>query len=293
MIVVKLMGGMGNQMFQYALARSLSIKYGKQISFDLDFLHDRTPRKNFTFRDYDLDLFNVKANILTSEKTLKFKKYPTTIFGKIKRKLNPISIIKEKVFTFDESILKIKFKNAYIDGYWQNFQYFDSIKEVIEKDFSLKDSLNPEELKLKDEIMNCNSICLNVRRGDFVTNKAVNKVHGAKDYNYYNDGVTKISKLVKNGIVYVFSDDIKWCTENLKFELPTKFITHKYKGNKFGVYLELMKSCNHFVIPNSTFAWWAAYLARNKEKVVIAPKEWFSDSELDSSEIIPNTWIKI
>jgi len=271
MIVVKLQGGMGNQMFQYAVAKSLSIKY------NIPFFMDRNYIDKFDWRNYDLDLFNVDENFI----------------------INPIEAIpvndgvglsfnNEIYNIFDNIPLE---QNIYLEGYFQNIGYTDPIYNILKKDFKLKNDINDNRsLDLLNEIKSTNSVMLNVRRTDFVNSS----FHGTMDVDYYNNAISIINEKVENPKYFIFSDDIEWCKENLSNIDNSFIVDHSYKGDRFGEYLELMKNCKHFIIPNSSFAWWSAYLCENENKIVIAPERWLLNQNLDVDVVSEKlNWIKI
>lgn len=135
------------------------------------------------------------------------------------------------------------------------------------------------------------SICVNVRRTDYVTVQASSQAHGFVGKEYYDRGIEVIAPRLKNPHVFVTSDDVEWCRENLRFEYPTTVLGHEYKGYKFGEYLTLMSRCKHFLIPNSSFAWWAAWMNTSASKTVVCPKNWFDAAKID--DVILPTWIRI
>lgn len=289
MIKVRLKGGMGNQMFEYALGRALSLKYNSKLGLDLSFLLDVTPRLNFTFRNYDLDVFNIKAEIVSNENISFLNRIFKGLFGRIIEFLRRFLFIKgvEKSFNFDKNILQIG-GDAYLDGYWQSPKYFKGYENIIRQDFTFKEKFSQIIEELGEEIRNSNSLCLHVRRGDYVGNK----FHEVVNEGYYKKAISKMSELSVIDKIYVFSDDIKWCEENLKFNYPTMFVGDEYAGKKAEGHLYLMSQCKNFIIPNSTFAWWGAWLSVNNNKVVIVPQKWFGIKAV-KFDIIPKEWIKM
>jgi hypothetical protein len=303
MIIVQLQGGMGNQMFQYALGRALSLKNNVSLGLDLNFLEDRTPRDTFlqkrfskwgtfVFRNYDLGIFNIDAKIV-SQKEIPFF-YKSFFSGTamiyadaFRKKFFPGKNI-EKSFNYDKDVSLLG-SNAYLMGSWQSFKYFDDIEDVIREDFKLKNKISDKSQVLMNEISSCESLCINVRRADFLDNSH----HGTIGNEYYNMAISIISQTRKIDKIYVFSDDMAWCEENLSFSYPTMFVNHEYAGKKFEEYLALMIACKNFIIPNSTFGWWAAWLSGEKDKVVIAPKKWFADGSEDGRDLIPENWIRV
>jgi hypothetical protein len=291
MIIVRFKGGMGNQMFQYALGRALSIKYNVPLGFDLSYLLDTTPRLNFTFRNFDLDIFNIKGEIVPSKKVpfvnRIFKGKVGQVFDYMRRYFSFGKGI-ERSWYFDKSILDIG-PDAYLDGYWQSQKYFENIADIIRSDFTLKNKLPINIENLKEVIKKENSLCIHIRRGDYVGNKS----HEIVGEEYYKKAIEKMKTLTKIDKIYVFSDDIKWCEENMKFDIPVMFVGNEYAGKKAEGHMALMSACKHFIIPNSTFAWWSAYLSESKNKIVIVPIKWFPWTIKNDNDIVPEGWIKV
>ncbi len=293
MIITRLSGGMGNQMFQYALGRVLSIKNKTTLGLDLHDLLDRTPRHTgFTFRNYDLDLFNIQASILSSKEIpWKYRSFGTgtvaLLLGKVRRRLLH-NKGKEHHVEVNTSILSLG-PNTYLDGYWQSHKYFIGYEDVIRKDFSITASLSNEIQILKKEIQEQSSVCIHIRRGDYVGNA----FHEVVKNDYYHTALEILLKKIKVEHLYVFSDDIAWCRDNLTFDQPTTFVGDEYAGERAIGHFALMRACSHFIIPNSSFAWWAAWLGESSEKIVIAPKQWFGDASIETNDRVPLEWIRI
>jgi len=258
MVTVKITGGLGNQMFQYTIAKSIAIKNNDNFSLDISFYPKQTLRK------YELNFFNIEENVAK----------PESIFSKIKRKLGfaPKEYYMEKeVAVFDKEVFNYK-DNIILDGYWQNENYFKDIRAEILKDFTLKKDISKEANNYLKKIRNNNSVSLHIRRGDYL-NSGTNEVHGICDINYYKRAIKYIDIKVNNPIYYIFSDDITWCKENFDF-LENKTFVDDTKSAFDD--LELMKNCKHNIIANSTFSWWGAWLNENIEKIVISPTIWWS-----------------
>ncbi len=287
MIVVRLQGGMGNQMFQYALGRVLAIKNSTELKLDTSFFDIKTT----PIRVYDLDVFNITANIATKKDIpVMYRLFNNKFIIKLISTFKKITKNKgqEKCFSFDSNILSSG-SDMYIDGYWQSPKYFAGFEDVIRKDFTLKNPPAQNIQTLSEEIINNNSLCIHVRRGDYVGNKA----HEVVDAEYYKKGIEQVSKMTTIEKIYVFSDDIEWCKNNLKFEFPTMFVDESFAGAKGEGHMFLMSCCKSFIIANSSFSWWAAWLCNNLDKIVVCPKTWFPDSTIDTSDLIPESWIRI
>ncbi|EKD23702.1 MAG: glycosyl transferase family protein [uncultured bacterium] len=297
MIIVKLKGGMGNQMFQYAIGRNLATKLGTQLRLDLTFLLDRSPRKDFVFRDYDLDIFALDVAFAGPTDLKPFTQFRishlTKIYNIFPRLLGRPYVISEPHFHFSEAILKSS-DNVYLDGYWQSEKYFKEIENSIRDDFKFRQPLEGRAAEMAAQIKNEDrAVCLNVRRADFVTSKKAQEFHGFIGLDYYQKAVDLLVSKVGPLHLFIFSDDVDWCAANLKFNYPTTFVTKDYSGKKYEAYLQLMTLCRHYIIPNSTFAWWGAWLNSDPNKIVIAPKQWFKEASIDTTDIIPSTWIRL
>lgn len=301
MITVKLMGGMGNQMFQYALGRHLALKNNDSLQLDLNFLQDRTPRPNFTFRDYDLDIFELTVPTFSTLANLDLSARAS--YSKIMSRLHidqligflpgTSKIIRDSVPTkFYPAVLSSS-GNIYLNGYWQSPKYFEAVSDTLKKDFSIKKELINPNSDVADLTRKENSICVNVRRADFISNPEAAKYHGFSGLEYYQKAEKIITEQVQNPHFVVSSDDIEWCRKSLKFNHPTTYVGYEYGGHKFANYLWLMTECKHFIIPNSSFAWWAAWLSKSNNKIIIAPKNWFNDPSIDTTDLIPSDWIRI
>lgn len=300
MITVRLKGGMGNQMFQYAFARALAERNRDEVVLDAAPLLDRTPRPNFVYRGYDLDIFNIDAPLTLFSRAALQLPVPVLWAGMsvivtfIKSVFGTQQFVRETVDFDIESLPRSG--NFYLDGAWQSEHYFVLIAPRIRREFTLREPLSPDVQKLAVEIGAGESVCVNVRRGDFVTVARSMKEHGFVGVEYYQKGVDFVIERLKNPHVYVFSDEIDWCRENLTFpSLPVVAVTYignEYAGKKFGEYLYLMSACKHFVIANSSFAWWAAWLATNPDKVVVASKRWFTSGAPERG-VVPEGWVRV
>jgi hypothetical protein len=278
MIIAKLMGGLGNQMFQYAIARNLSLKYNVPLKIDLSFLNNRNMGSNFVYRDYDLSLFEIEPDFnVDFSKKIVVANQPHYHYSQ----------------EFIDSIgnLLMTGNNVLLDGYWQTSLFFSDFEIQIRKDFQFKDKIENQTGDVKemlDLINSTNSVMLNVRRTDYLNTS----FHGVMGLDYLDQAKELIETKVDNPHYFIFSDDVEWCKENINYENMT-IVDHRYKGDKFGYYLQLMMNCKHFIIPNSTFAWWAAWLNNDSNKIVIAPKQWFTDSNINTADLIPSNWIRI
>ena len=291
MIIVHLIGGLGNQMFQYALGRSLAYKNNTELKLDVIDLNKKV--KQGTQRHYALNVFKIQENFVDEKEVKELKGGRDGIFFGVMQKIGFFkknNYIIEPKFSFNPEVLKVG-KNAYLQGYWQSEKYFKDIRDVICQEFTLKDEYSIEDNEIVKEIKNYNTVSLHIRRGDYIADAKINKFHGCCSLGYYNRAVEYIAKKVKNPVFYIFSDDIEWVKENLKINFPTKYVSDGIL--KDYEELILMSYCKHNIIANSSFSWWGAWLNDNPEKIVITPNQWFADKSIDTSDVIPENWKRL
>lgn len=289
MIIVKLIGGLGNQMFQYALGRSISLRH------NIDFKLDISPFETYTLHRYGLSNFQIVEKIASSKDVVgiignkKIRGF-LEFTKKISNKNNFISpYIKEENLNFNPEIFSIS-HDVYLDGFWQSEKYFKDIESTIRQDFRLKKPLSQESKLIETNILKGESVSIHIRRGDYVTDSKTNKIHGTCNPDYYLSSVEDIASHVDNPQFFVFSDDPDWVSKNFKIPYPFHIISGNGPEKNYED-LMLMSLCKHHIIANSTFSWWGAWLSSNKNKRIYCPRRWFN-SELSSHDIIPDNWIK-
>ena len=210
------MGGLGNQMFQYALGKHLALKHHTKLKLDLTFLLDRTPHPNFTFRDYELGIFDINASFATEKEVSDFLNVPRFTHWKdrLKQKIYRYHHFVEQQFNYDKKVLNLP-RNAYLEGYWQSEKYFIEIKNILLKDFTITHPLMNKNLEFADKIISANSVSVHFRRGDYLTNETASSILGICDLNYYEKAINQLRKNINNPLFHLFSEDINWLKENL------------------------------------------------------------------------------
>ena len=295
MIIVKLMGGLGNQMFQYAMGRAFSLRTNTILKLDLGWF--ATSGSGDIHRPYDLSNFNIIENIATVEDVNSLKACENRVCRKLRAITNryvPLSWqsdIQEKYFHFDPAILSIK-HDAYLSGYWQSERYFADFADVLRNDFTFRKPLVAENKRLAEEMLEHNSVSIHIRRGDYVSIAKNASFYESCSLDYYYKGLAKISERQPDLHVYVFSDDIEWAKQNLDVAYPITFINHNHGENAFED-MRLMSLCKHNIIANSSFSWWGAWLNQSPEKIVIAPERWFAQGSNDTRDLLPGSWVKL
>lgn len=283
---------MGNQMFQYALGRQLAHQSGQELRLDVSGLLYRNKAPGFVYRGYDLDVFRVEPRFLVPPRWLA-PVYDLRV-GPLSRRLRRLAargrpVVHEAHFHYDPAILAQARAGVTYEGWFQSPRYFAGVADQLREEFRFRRPPLPESAALGDRIRATNSICLNVRRTDFLRVDTLN----ATDRAYFLRGAAHLAERVAEPHFFVFSDDVAWCRQNIQLDQPTEFVDHDHKGYKFGNYLRLMTECRHFLIPNSSFAWWAAWLAESPGKRVVAPRNWFTDPAIDTSDLVPAEWTRL
>ncbi|MFA6357078.1 MAG: alpha-1,2-fucosyltransferase [Candidatus Omnitrophota bacterium] len=269
MIIVRLIGGLGNQLFQYAAARQLSKIHQTGLKIDISGF------KEYKNHRYSLTHFSIIEDYISKEET----------FG--------IEEIKAKYFHFDPEFREIP-DNIILTGYWQTEKYFIGISEIIRDEFTVKYPLKDKDLEISRLIKDSNSVSMHIRRCDYLPGTFKDQIFDCLSPDYYINAVKRLSEEESNLVFFIFSDDPEWSKDNIKLEYPCIFVEHNTADTNYED-LRLMSLCKHSIIANSSFGWWGAWLNKNQNKKVYAPKRWFNSNvrNLDPKDIIPSAWIKI
>jgi hypothetical protein len=292
MVVTKITGGLGNQMFQYAFGRRLSLQWNVPLKLDMSELESG---RLTTSRNYELHHFNVVQDFANAGE---LKAVKLDLHGRVMNKLligiqEKVWRIKSSHFIENGNVTALQAGNArpvYLDGYWQSEKYFIQYADIIRKEFTVKDEWDDQNKQILNSILNADAVSIHIRRGDYVTNAVTNKFHGTCDIDYYQKAIALVEERIEAPVYYIFSDDLPWAKEHLVFNKGT---AHFVDSNADAAFMDimLMSNCKYNIIANSTFSWWGAWLNNNPGKLVIAPKKWFNHK--DDSDIIPDTWMKI
>ncbi len=282
-MLIRINGGLGNQLFQYALGETLRIKYGKKVQYEtFSYIRDKK-------RVCQLEQFHIRG-LGNTRKAFMMIWY---LFARISlltgnvSKIDPIFKIfrEDDCSCFGEDELS---RYYYWVGYWQNEKNFLDIKGELQTQFMCKCEF-PKSKEILEVIKRAESVVIHVRRGDYLQGSNQD-IYANCDLQYYKAAMQLIKQKVDNPVFFVFSNDIEWCKEHLQEE-HIHFVDDKYSESDINDF-ELMRSCKHFIIANSTFSWWASWLADNTNKIVIAPKVWYLDSKMNEQigkELLSNT----
>jgi hypothetical protein len=284
--VIQIKGGLGNQMFQYALYKSLK-SFGFDCYLDVSFYNKCQSHNGYELPDI-FDLEEIQYVDYYNEKKLNVA-LKNTWLNRICAKAGTNYFCDRDQFELNKSIFEIC-GDLYCDGYWQSEKYFYNIREQIRSDLKFK-RVTQRNFEYCGHLCSIDSVSLHVRRGDYL-NKPLHQAGCTIEY--YKGAIDFFKKNLPNPIFIVFSDDIPWCMENFKKEKQStsfEFVEwNKMKCNYQDMFL--MSRCNGHIIANSSFSWWGAWLNKNPSKIVIAPKFWFNSNK-HCEDIVPENWIKL
>ena len=269
MIIVRLVGGLGNQLFQYASARHSAEINNTDLKIDL------SEFQKYQLHRYSLGHFNIIENIATEDELQATNEY------------------KEKYFHFDPNFKSIG-DGVLLKGYWQSEKYFCDISDIIKRELQLNTGLSTKGHEISMLIKNSNSVSLHIRRCDYNSGSYSDQILDTLSMDYYVKAIEKLSAQEKNLRFFVFSDDPQWVKQNLKLDYPSVYVDHNSAVTNYED-LHLMSLCQHNIIANSSFSWWGAWLNNNLAKKVYAPQKWFNANarNLNDKDIIPDSWFKI
>ena len=286
MIVSKLIGGLGNQLFQYAVARQLAHIHNTSVLLDIHQF------ETYKLHKYSLQPFKINASLISKKQLEKYTQLGAMerFKAKIRKRTpaRPKNFIKEKHYHFDPKILDCS-DNVYLDGYWQSEKYFKNISNILKKELTPINEQTGKDKIIADQILSSNSVSIHLRRGDYITNSRTKDYHGNCTIEYFLECIENIAGKVFDLKFFVFSDDPGWCHENLKIQYPITIVDHNTADYNYQD-LRLMSQCKHNIIANSSFSWWGAWLNNNPKKIVYGPKNWFNHPKNDTRDLIPADW---
>ncbi len=301
MITARIHGGLGNQMFQYAAGRALSLHNNDGLRIDPSPLFDPTPWKDNPIRTYGLPtVFSIDPRYAAVAKIQSRVRIPyvakaiNKFYARTMAGLGVWQYIGDSnPYVFNPDFFKFK-GDIYLDGYFQSEKYFHQYEPEIRGDFKFRPSLGGKTADLAKQISQVNAVSLFIRRKETVRLERLRKLYYVATPEYYERAIAIMKeKAGSNPVFYISSDEIDWCRENFKIDVEHVFVGDEHNGPECANALHLMTLCKHFIIPNSSFAWWAAWLSRNPGKVVVAPKQWLVNPLTDTRDVAPESWIKI
>ena len=290
MKIVNIIGGLGNQMFQYALALSLQHRYpDEDIRIDISHFWGYGLHNGF-----EIDrIFGQAIPTASARELLKMTYYcPWYKASRVLRRLLPArrtELIEKEDYVFDAAVLNAT-GDRYYDGYWQSSHYFDHCRDIIIDAFQFPTLSDEKNRDLSKRILISNSVSVHVRRGDYL---GISNVRGICDLDYYSKAICAIQERLIDPVFFVYSDDIDWCKRYLQPLLgnsPTTFVSHNHGRDSYKdmLLMSMSKAC---ILANSSFSWWGAYLNQRADKIIIAPSRWVNDN--NSNDIYLENCIRI
>lgn len=292
MIISHVIGGLGNQMFQYAAGRALSLARGVPLRLDAQDFEGYALHNGFELHR----IFGFDAQVASRKDVRQVLGWRS--LDPLRRKLFHPRFLKLRGGSlFVDSLSNQRYNLAdmpdpcYLMGNWQSERYFAHIADTIRVDFAFKALPSGRNAELAGLMGKTTAVSLHVRRGDIAANPTSLAVHGLCSLDYYQRAIEYVTAKVGNPEFVIFSDDMAWVRENLYVGYPCHYVDHN-KGLESYNDMSLMSMCRHHIIANSSFSWWGAWLNPNPEKIVVAPQRWFA-ANYDSSEIVPSSWTQL
>lgn len=292
LVVIQLQGGLGNQMFQYAASKALSLKNRDSLLLDVSFIEEHSQtNESFTAREYALDIFtNIQEEIVSLKNLNKFRR--ENVKWKDFSGIKYPKIFRERSLSFDPSFFSLR-PPVLLQGYFQSENYFKDFEKDIRNSFSFqKLQAEDDNIPVLEEIKNSCSVSVHIRRTDYLK-PAINKVHGVCSLEYYQQAIEIMKNKNSNARFFFFADDKDWVCDRFRGTNMVSVQNNSGKDSWKDMYL--MSQCKHHIVANSSFSWWGAWLNKHKEKIVICPEKWIkNDDELIfSNSIIPKDWIRV
>lgn len=285
MIVVRLIGGLGNQMFQYAAGLAVAKRLGVELVLDSRGFAD------YTLHTYGLDALQVSARQLTSAEAARFPEWRRQIARGVHRFTGwQGQYYFEPFFTYNPRWQDLP-DHSYLNGYFQSEKYFAEIREQLRAEFAPRAALTATNQSYISQAGDSCSVSIHVRRGDYVTDPRNNNVLGVCSIDYYRRAIDWCRSHLTNPRFFVFSNDMAWSKDNLPLGQDAAFIEGNGKSPEMDMLI--MSRCQHHIIANSSFSWWGAWLASTLEHHVIAPTPWFETSTLSAADLLPASWLQL
>lgn len=295
-VVVKLMGGIGSQMLQYATARRLALKHNGEVVLDLSYLNDKQ-RTDITIRNFELDYFPVAARVASPSEMRRIEAYQHNWLARAYNKarkvlgLRPAFVYLSESGDFQDRTARLgaapEADILFLEGYWFNERYFADVAGQIRQDFSFRSFRDARNQAVAEQIAASRAVSLHVRRGDYLKFP----MHGVCAPDYYERAVAHMAQaLPETPAYFVFSDDIAWARDHLPLPGTPVYIDWN-KGADSIEDVHLMSLCQHNIIANSSFSWWGAWLNPRPDKIVVSPRLWHADPPVAAERVVPASWV--
>ncbi len=292
LIISQLIGGLGNQMFQYAVGRALALPMGIPLRLDISGFDGYELHQGFELHR----VFNCNATLASTDEVRSVLGWRCAPMVRRILSRPQLALLRGKAFVVEPHFhywpgFRDILPTAYLQGYWQSSMYFADVEAVIRADFAFREPLSEINTTVVRKIDNAKAaVSLHVRRGDYVVAGRAHATHGLCSIDYYRSAVRFIAdRIEEEPVFFVFSDDIAWARDNLCFDYHCHYIDHN-RGSESYNDMRLMSMCHHHIIANSSFSWWGAWLNPRSDKLVVAPKKWFAN-KTDTKDLFPTGWV--
>jgi hypothetical protein len=288
MVIVKIKHGLGNQLFQYATGRSLARHLGTELVLDISAYPPQS------FRQYGLGDFMVAPRILGPRARYGIKKFRRkwlTPVRAVAQAAGIIRIMADGHRGFDPTFHR-RARIVYLDGFWQSERYFAADRELLLAELTLRAPASPAISPLLARVRAETSVCVHVRRGDYVSAPDGEQHWAICDLAYYQAAMAHIGERTVNARFYFFSDDPAWVQSHFGSSANCVIVSGQMAQSDLDDF-RLMMNCRHFIIANSTFSWWAAWLGRAADKIVVAPRQWYRSGKFMDKDLVPERWVRL
>lgn len=295
MIIVNLVGGLGNQMFQYACARALATELKLPLRATVDMFGAYTFHNGFELERVFSLVLSVAQPTELQRMIGALRASPTVRRALASMMLSPLRgarFIAEPHYHYWDGLSDRARVGGYLQGYWQSERYFSSHAATIRSDFTFRQPPTGHNAELARIILDSLAVSVHVRRGDYVTDAKTRSVHGTCTPEYYFKAIESVRRRAPEARLFAFSDDPRWVTEVLARRYPDLMVVDHNGGESSYNDMRLMSLCRHHIIANSSFSWWGAWLNSRPDKIVIAPRQWFANGT-DTRDLLPSTWERI
>lgn len=284
-------------MFQYAFGTAIAKTRNTELVIDTFILDAQLGENNSTTRQYELNIFpNINVSQATRDDIRRIIPLYAKLLNYVKFRMMGKGVRLSRYYVengrfFDVKINRIS-SQCYLSGYWQSYKYQLNCDTLIRNKFKFPAITDDANLGVLHEIENVESVSIHVRRSDYMQAHNI-EIHGVCSLDYYQAAIAYICQKVEKPVFFIFSDDISWVMNNMTLPKPNFYINFN-KANESYRDMQLMASCKHNIIANSSFSWWGAWLNDNPDKMVIAPAKWYNKVEdFIYSDLVPTTWVSL
>src|SRR5271169_1652473 len=291
-VYTSLIGGLGNQMFQYAAGRALALRRNSILRLDISGFGSYGLHQGFELQR----VFACPAEIAGASEVDRLLGWQSPFLIRCLMARPGFAAFRREAFVVEPhlhywtGIIKAP-QDCYLVGYWQSEKYFQDMASIIREDFTFRTPMSSQNEQVAEKMRLGNTVSLHVRRGDYANNPKTKATHGLCSLEYYQAAIQYVSERVEQPHFFIFSDDMAWVKDNLKLDFPREYVEHNVGGESYND-MRLMSLCQHHIIANSSFSWWGAWLNSRPNKMVIAPQKWF-ENDNTNQDLYPHGWVKL